>query len=95
MRVKNFEDHANNNESGVVKECHTLTYDKNGNILTETLLNNYDANTTIQKGYVYDAVGRLVTATEDDKQTKYTYDNVGNRLSMKVTGAEEEQENVN
>lgn len=82
MTTKTYEDHINGAASGVVKESHTLTYDKNGNILSEVLGNNYDEAKTINKSYVFDAVGRLTNATEDNKITTYTYDNVGNRTSM-------------
>ena len=77
-------------QSGVVP--YALTYDKAGNIIREERTNSLPADEEERvdeiRDYEYDTLGRL-TATEitsqpdgDAVRTEYTYDFVGNRLSM-------------
>lgn len=55
----------------------TLTYDANGNVLSET---NAEGETTT---YVYDELERQIEIHYDDgSQVTYAYDSAGNRLSM-------------
>jgi RHS repeat-associated protein len=75
-------DHENDTPTGTKREEYTLTYDKRGYITGETAYTNYTTAQTVSKSFVYDAVGRLKTAVVDSQTTSYTYDNVGNRLSM-------------
>ena len=75
-----------------VFESYDLTYDKAGNITREEILNSLPTNEEEQvdeiREHEYDSLGRL-TATEiaaqpdgDPVRNEYTYDPVGNRLSM-------------
>ena len=75
-----------------VFESYTLTYDKAGNIIREERTNSLPADEEERvdeiRDYEYDTLGRL-TATEitsqsdgDAVRTEYTYDSVGNRLTM-------------
>ena len=77
-------------QSGVVP--YALTYDKAGNIIREERTNSLPADEEERvdeiRDYEYDTLGRL-TATEitsqsdgDAVRTEYTYDSVGNRLTM-------------
>ena len=81
-----YHDYAGPEAAGVKKEEYTLTYDNNGNILSEMAYTNYDSAKTVNKSYVYDAIGRLTSATIDGKTTSYTYDAVGNRLTQTAEG---------
>jgi len=63
-------------------EEYQMQYDRRGFITNEDLYTNYDTAKTVKKSYQYDEVGRLKTSVQDDKTTSYTYDAVGNRLSM-------------
>ena len=76
----------------VVFESYALEYDKAGNITREAITNSLPTNEEDQvneiRDHEYDSLGRL-TATEITAQpdgepvrTEYTYDSVGNRLSM-------------
>lgn len=82
-----------------VLEAYEYAYDKNGNVIQETEVNNtpetkaYQVNET--KDYTYDKLGRLVETVVTDhldaeKQvtTTYEYDEVGNR-QKKTTGSTE------
>jgi RHS repeat-associated protein len=72
-----------NLDNGTKKlEEYQMQYDRRGYITKEDLYTNYDVAKTVKKSYHYDEVGRLKTSIQDDKTTGYTYDLVGNRLSM-------------
>ena len=68
--------------AGVKKEEYTMAYDNRGFIVSETAYTNYGTAQTVNKSYIYDAIGRLTQATIGDETKNYTYDNVGNRLTM-------------
>lgn len=84
------------NQDGEEKESHRYVYDKKNQIVSETDKNTYGADEKIQinrkRTFQYDNVGRLVKNVEEDqhssekKTTTYTYDKVGNRLSMDKDG---------
>ncbi len=83
-------------DSSEEKESYEYTYDKNNNILTETIVNHYPASeedwVEEQRCYTYDALGRLTSTGITDKlngtskTTEYTYDQVGNRLTEEEDG---------
>ena len=82
--------YANNDNLTTPVEEYNYTYDKNNNILTEDIKNNYVSNNSIDelKEYTYDSLGRLTNVkvtdrTSDNKVTNksYTYDKVGNRIT--------------
>lgn len=73
---------------GSSKEQHTLTYDAQGNLLTDSVLFNYNPEAWEKAQYTYDAMGNLLTyddtlyAGEDNFNTmQYTYDALGNVLT--------------
>ena len=68
-------------ETRTVREETNLTYDGNGNILTEAVTEAYTGSTTKTRTYQYDLGNRLISATYDGTTTAYTYDAVGNRLT--------------
>ena len=68
-------------ETRTVREETNLTYDGNGNILTEAVTEAYSGSTTKTRTYQYDLGNRLISATYDGTTTAYTYDAVGNRLT--------------
>lgn len=74
-----------------VREETSLTYDKNGNILTENTTEAYSGSVTKTKQYAYDLGNRLISATMGGTTTTYGYDLVGNRTSRKK--GSEAQEN--
>ena len=95
--------YANSDDPEKSKEEYKFTYDKNGNILTEEIYNDYltEAQDKIHvvKNYTYDELGRLTRVDVTDKlgndsvsTTSYTYDKVGNRLSKTRDGAKEDYE---
>ncbi|MCR5736316.1 MAG: hypothetical protein K6G64_01540 [Eubacterium sp.] len=71
-----------------ILENHTYTYDKNSNIISEGIINNYPSNQSEKVNetrlYTYDNLNRLKTSkvtnniTQAEKNTAYTYDKVGN-----------------
>lgn len=84
-------------EREATAEEYTYAYDKNGQIVTETRLNNYpskdDEKVDESWAYTYDALGRLAATTVTDNATgsvktqkSYTYDKAGNRLSETENG---------
>lgn len=77
-----YSDHLNGSETGTTKEEYTLTYDDRGFITGETAYTNYTTAQTTNKSYAYDAIGRLTQSTIGSETSNYTYDNVGNRLSV-------------
>ena len=68
-------------ETRTVREETNLTYDGNGNILTEAVTEAYSGSTTRTRTYQYDLGNRLISAACDGTTTTYTYDAVGNRLT--------------
>ena len=68
-------------ETRTVREETNLTYDGNGNILTEAVTEAYSGSTTKTRTYQYDLGNRLISAAYDGTTTAYTYDAVGNRLT--------------
>ena len=70
-----------NGETRTARETTSLTYDGNGNILTESVTEAYSGSATGTRTYGYDLGNRLISATYDGTTTAYTYDLVGNRLS--------------
>ena len=68
-------------ETRTVREETNLTYDGNGNILTEAVTEAYTGSTTKTRTYQYDLGNRLISAAYDGTTTTYTYDAVGNRLT--------------
>ena len=72
-------------------EVLSYSYDGNGNKtqLTVTYVSNNSSNNTIRiESFTYDALNRLTTVTDNDKQvTTYSYDAVGNRSSITHSNA--------
>lgn len=78
------------------KESYAYTYDKNSNILTEKLYNNYPQKQEEKVDelhiHCYDEIGRLTSTVIEDNTKKeshkiaYTYDKVGNRLTEEKDG---------
>ena len=69
-----------NDDTAATLEKYTYTYDKNGNIKTETMMSTYGGTSSLTKEYTYDSIGRLTKTEESDDITYYSYDNVGNRI---------------
>jgi len=69
-------------------EKYNYSYDKRGNILSETLYNSY-SSTSLTKSYVYDSLNRLTKSTFGSDETTYTYDSVNNRTSEKSRQTDE------
>lgn len=79
-----------------VKEQHTYTYDKNSNITSEKIVNNYPTDTAERvnetRTYTYDKLNRLKTSsvtnhiTQAVTNTEYAYDKVGNCTSIVKDG---------
>lgn len=70
-------------KSGSVEESYELTYNASGNIATEKLTENYTSTPKVtEKQYEYDWLKRLTKETVNGAVTTYTYDAVGNRLTM-------------
>ena len=70
---------VNLDKNGVIQDSFTYAYDAKGNITSVTS----SAGTTT---YVYDALEQLIKETRPDGTViEYTYDAVGNRLTMKET----------
>jgi RHS repeat-associated protein len=69
-------------DDGTKLEGHTLYYDNRGYITDEAIYFNYDTEKNIVKSFQYDEIGRLKLATTDGNSTAYTYDDLGNRLTM-------------
>jgi RHS repeat-associated protein len=73
-------------------ETHTLSYDGNGRVTGEDILNEYTGKNEkhITKAYTYNDIGALLTAaitevnggTTNTLTDTYTYDPVGNRLTL-------------
>ena len=75
----------------VMKENYEIWYDGRGYIKQEKLLFKYGAEQNITKKNYYDDIGRLTLANVNNdgivRSTTYTYDKVGNRLSMQTVMA--------
>lgn len=79
------------NQSEDIKESHTYTYDKNSNVLSETLINNYPQNDSEKvnetKTYEYNELNQLVISSVKNNKTNitnyytYNYDANGNIIS--------------
>lgn len=94
--------YKDSSEPSVVKESYAYEYDKNSNIIKETLFNNYPTATedkqNEERTYSYDTDGKLLSMTVNDLLNEaesytvsYTYDRVGNRLTQeKETAADTE-----
>ena len=69
-------------------EQYTYSYDKNSNIISETVINNYpvkqEEKVNETRTYTYDSLNRMVTSKKTDhisqtvSNASYTYDKVGN-----------------
>lgn len=80
--------YADSSDLSTILEQYTYAYDKNSNIVSETIINNYPTNQTEKvnetRAYTYDSLNRMVTSkiTDNISQTvsnaAYTYDKVGN-----------------
>ena len=75
-------------ETRTVREETNLTYDGNGNILTEAVTEAYSGSATKTRTYQYDLGNRLISAAYDGTTTTYTYDAVGNRRLTRQEGTE-------
>lgn len=80
-----------------VMESYSYTYDKNNNIESKTVVNNYPAKDSDKinetKEYTYDALDRLIKTditnnfTKNTNSITYGYDEADNRTSMTKDGA--------
>ncbi|WP_290773297.1 DNRLRE domain-containing protein [Anaerofustis sp.] len=93
-RITNIK-YVNSDNLEKIREEYKFTYDKNGNILTEEIYNDYIIDNKIHKLklYSYDELGRLIEVQVIDKlnennkeTTSYEYDKVGNRISETKQG---------
>lgn len=93
-RITNIK-YVNSDNLEKIREEYKFTYDKNGNILTEEIYNDYIIDNKIHnlKSYSYDELGRLIEVQVIDKlnennkeTTSYEYDKVGNRISETKQG---------
>lgn len=86
-RVTSME-YRDSSELNTILEKHTYSYDKNNNILSEGIINNYPQNQSDRinetRIYTYDDLNRLKTSkvinnnNQTEKNASYTYDKVGN-----------------
>ena len=89
-------EYADSDSLDTVKESYAYTYDKNSNILAESIYNDYPDAVADKmdevRTYTYDPLGRLITVSITDrknnttKKTAYAYDKVGNRLQETESG---------
>ena len=80
--------YADSSNLSLVLEQYTYSYDKNSNIISETIINNYPAKQEEKVNetriYTYDSLNRMVTSKKTDNisqtvsNASYTYDKVGN-----------------
>lgn len=80
--------YADSNNISIVLEQYTYSYDKNSNIISETIINNYptkqEERVNETRTYTYDSLNRLITSKKTDNisqtvsNASYTYDKVGN-----------------
>lgn len=79
-----------------MKESYAYEYDKNSNIVKETLYNNYPADAedkqNEERTYTYDKAGNRLTQKKElasgTETTEYTYNNLNQLLSSKTTNGE-------
>lgn len=86
-RVTSME-YRDSSDLNTILEKHTYSYDKNSNILSEGIINNYPQNQSDRinetRIYTYDDLNRLKTSkvinnnNQTEKNNTYTYDKVGN-----------------
>lgn len=86
-RVTSME-YRDSSDLNTILEKHTYSYDKNNNILSEGIINNYPQNQSDRinetRIYTYDDLNRLKTSkvinnnNQTEKNASYTYDKVGN-----------------
>ena len=73
--------------NGAVIEKHEYAYNRNGQVVKETNLNNVSVNPVNEtRSYAYDYMGNLLKSEitgSANVTTLYTYDKVGNRLTKK------------
>lgn len=73
--------------NGAVIEKHEYAYNRNGQVIKETNLNNVSVNPVNEtRSYTYDYMGNLLKSEitgSANVTTLYTYDKVGNRLTKK------------
>ena len=73
--------------NGAVIEKHEYAYNRNGQVVKETNLNNVSVNPVNEtRSYAYDYMGNLLKSEitgSTNVTTLYTYDKVGNRLTKK------------
>ena len=73
--------------NGAVIEKHEYAYNRNGQVVKETNLNNVSVNPVNEtRSYTYDYMGNLLKSEitgSTNVTTLYTYDKVGNRLTKK------------
>lgn len=94
--------YKNSSNLDKITEKYEYSYNKNSDITKEKLYNNYteDTKTDKTKDYTYDNLGRLTSVkvtnnlTQNESNTSYTYDKIGNRLS-KTKGSMEEKYSYN
>ena len=68
-----------NKKGSAIRSAYNYTYDANGNLIATI----DSSGTTV---YTYDEIGRLESATDSTgKETEYTYDGSGNRLTETAT----------
>lgn len=77
--------------SGAEKERHEYVYDKNSNIIEETIVNNWPAGSSSKvnetRTYTYDNLGQLIQSVVTGSKSEtitYAYDIVGNRKKETV-----------
>ena len=80
--------YADSRNLASILEQYTYSYDKNSNIISETIINNYPAKQEEKvnetRTYTYDSLNRMVTSKKTDNisqtvsNASYTYDKVGN-----------------
>lgn len=68
---------------------HSMTYDRNGNLIKKTSSNNTE---TIKKTYSYDCMGNMITEKEDNLLIRYVYDAQGNCIKETISDENAESE---
>ena len=82
-----------NSDSDTVKESYTYTYDKNSNIKSESIVNNYptkDSDKVDEKrSYEYDKVGNMISKSnilsDTNNITDYTYNDLNQLVSSETS----------
>lgn len=88
--------YADSSNLSSILEQYTYSYDKNSNIVSETIINNYpteqEERVNEARTYTYDSLNRMVTSKKTDNITQtvsnasYTYDKVGNCIKTVEDG---------